>query len=144
MANPRTDIKDALVSALAAANNLVGARVYKGRHNVTSGTDLPLIYVWMVREETDTHTLTVKRSQLRTMSVAVDYWAQAASTSALEDTFDTACETVRTAALGSTTLGGKCQDVLLTSTEYLYEGDEAQPFGCARLTFTIKYFSTEP
>lgn len=144
MANSRTGIKDALVTALAAASNLVGNRVTKGRFNVTEGTNLPLIYLWMVREETDTQTLTGNRFQLRTMSLAVDYWAQAASTSALEDAFDTACETIRAAAVANSTLGGTCEDILLTSTEYLYEGDEAQPFGCARLTFTVKYFSTEP
>lgn len=144
MANTRTEIKDALISALAAASNLVGSRVYKGRQNVTSGTNLPLIYVWMAREETDTQTLTVNRFQLRTLSLMVDYWAQAATPAALEDAFDVACETIRGSALADHTLGGKCKDVLLTSTEYLYEGDEDQPFGCARLTFTAKYFSTEP
>lgn len=139
----RKDIKTALCTALTNVTGLVGNRVAKGRRNLTAGADFPLIYVWMAREDTDTQTLTVSRFQMRTMTVAVDYWASAATPALLEDGFDDACEVIRT-ALSDETLGGKAQDLLLTSTEYLYEGDEAQPFGCARLMFTVKYFSTEP
>lgn len=144
MSSARKEIKDALVTALTNVSGLVAARVSKGRYNVTSGSDFPLIYVWQVREETDTQTLTVGRFQLRNLMLAVDYWAKAATTSALEDDFDDKSDTLKAAALASSTLGGKCKDILLTSTEYLYEGDEAEPFGCARLMFTVKYFSTEP
>jgi hypothetical protein len=144
MASARKEIKDALVTALTNVTGLVAARVYKGRYNITEGSNFPLIYVWQLREETDTQTLTVSRHQLRTLTLAVDYWAKAATSALLEDEFDDKCDTLKSAALASSTLSGKCKDILLTSTEYLYEGDEAEPFGCARLTFTVKYFSTEP
>lgn len=141
----RTTIKDAAVTAIKATSAIAGTRVYKGRANVTAGTDFPLCYVWMMREATDTHTLTRNRNQLRTMELAVDYWNKAATSSVLEDAFDTACDLIKAAVCGGTGLAGTAgQDVLLTSTEYLYEGNEDQPFGCARLSFTVKYLSTEP
>lgn len=144
MASARKEIKDALVTALTNVSGLVAARVYKGRYNVTEASNFPLIYVWQLREETDTQTLTVSRHQLRSLTLAVDYWAKATTPALLEDEFDDKCDTIKAAALASSTLSGKCKDILLTSTDYLYEADEAEPFGCARLTFSVKYFSTEP
>jgi len=140
----RKDIKNAIVTALTNVSGLVGTRVYKGKHNLTAGTAMPLIYIWMQGETTDTQTLTVKRFQMRNLTIMVDFWAKAATPAALEDALDEASEIIRTAALADSKLGGKAEDILLTNTDYLYEGDEAEPFGLARLSFMVKYFSREP
>jgi len=140
----RKTIKAAIATALTNVSGLVAARVYRGRHNVVAGSNFPAIYIWQLSETTDTQTLSVSRFQLRTLMVIVDYWAIAASPAALEDEFDDKCDTIKIAALASSTLTGVCEDIVLTNTEYLYEGNEDQPFGCARLSFTVKYFSTEP
>jgi len=143
----RTTIKSAIVTAITASSSIAGSRVYKGRKNPLpdAATSFPVVYVWMLRETNDTQTMTRSRTQMRTMDVAVDYWATAATPSALEDAFDAAVDLITTAVLGGTGLVGVArQDILLTSSEYLYEADEAEPFGCARLTFSVKYFSTEP
>lgn len=141
----RTTIKDAIVTAIKADASIASTRVYKGRYNEPTGATMPVVYVWMQRESSETNTLTRSRNELRMMDVAVDYWNRSALSATLEDAFDTACDAIKAAVCGGTGLVGVArQDILLTSTEYLYEGDEAEPFGCARLTFTVKYFSTEP
>lgn len=144
MASTRYNIKAALVTALTNKTGLVGTRVYKGRGNVTDGSNFPLIYVWQMREETDTITQGTARSQMRNLTLVCDLWAKASTPAALEDYFDDTCDTLKQNALADRTLGSNAKDILLTSTEYLYDGHEADIFGCARLTFTVKYFSTEP
>lgn len=140
----RKDIKAAIVTAAKTASALVGTRVYIGRHNPTASTNFPEVYVWQLSEASDTITLSTKRTQQRNLIIAVDIWGKAATPSALEGAFDDDSDTLRAAILSSSTLGGKCNDINLTNTEYLYDGDEEQAFGCARLTFAVKYFSTEP
>lgn len=144
MSSPRTTLKDAVITAIKAAPSIASTRVYKGRQNVISGANFPAVYVWMLRDEADTNTLSRPRQRLHTMSLAVDYWAKAATPAALEDAFDTAADAIRAAVCIDSIAGTDRQDLVLTSTEFLYEGDEDQPFGCARLTFSVKYFTTEP
>lgn len=144
MPSPRTTIKDAIVTAIKAVPAIAGDRVYKGRDNTLSGVNFPAVFVWMLRDDADTNTLSRPRQRLHQMTVAVDYWAKAATPAALEDAFDTAADAIRTAVCISTLAGVSRQDLILTSTEFLYEASEEQPTGCARLTFTAKYFTTEP
>jgi hypothetical protein len=143
MPSQRATIKDAVIAAIKSASSVAGNRVYKGRHNVTSGTNFPLVYVWMQRDDADTNTMSYPRESLHTMTLAVDYWAKAATPDALEDAFDSAVDAIRDGILDAFVNVAR-QDLLLTSTEFLYEGDEAEPFGCARSTYTVKYFTTEP
>jgi hypothetical protein len=141
----RTTIKDAIVTAIKGDTTIASTRVTKGRYNVPDGASFPQVFVWMMRETAETQTMTRSRTEMRTMDVAVDYWAKAATSSALEDAFDVACDAIKAAVCGGTGLVGVArQDILLTGTEFIYEGDEDTPFGCARLTFTVKYISSEP
>jgi len=145
MPSPRTTIKNAVIAAIKAASSIASTRVYKGRHNVVAGgTSWPAVYVWMLRDDVDTDTLDRPRHRLNSMTLVTDYYAKAATPDALEDAFDTAVDAISDAVCVTSIAGTAGQDIILTSSEFLYEGGEEQPFGCARLTFTVKYFSSEP
>jgi hypothetical protein len=143
----RTDIKAQIVIVLKAASSIASTRVYQGRDNVLpdATTSFPVVYVYMLREDVQTLTLAPSgRHQTRTLMLAVDYLAKAATPEALEAAFDTACGLIEAAISADTTLAGTCKDIILTSTEYLYEGDEEQPAGRAALGYTVTYFAREP
>lgn len=144
----RTTLKDRLVTVLKnGGSGPAGNRVYVGRRNVlpAASSDLPVIYVYMVREDNEVGSLSMTgRTLLRNLTLAVDYWTKQATPENVEDAMDTACATIETSALGDGNLSGGAQDVVLTSCEYLYEGSEDQPHGCARTLFLVKYTSDEP
>lgn len=139
----RTEMMDAVIDSILSEAGIAGTRVYRGRHNVVAGTDTPVVYVWLARDDLNTQSLTRPRSRLHTLSVMVDYWAKADTPAALEEAFDTAASDIEAACL-SGVAGTAREDIVLTGVEYLYEGDENQPFGCARLSFSLKYLTTEP
>jgi hypothetical protein len=93
----RTTIKDAIVTAIKADTSIASTRVTKGRYNVPDGASFPQVFVWMMREATDTQTITRSRTELRTMDVDVDYWAKATTSGALEDAFDVAADAIKAA-----------------------------------------------
>ena len=143
----RTDIKNRIVTVLKASSSIAGTRVYIGRQNVlpSAATSFPVVYVYMLREDVETQTLGSRgRHQTRTMMLAVDYFAQATTPETTESGADTACGLIEAAISADTTLNGTCKDIVLTSTEYLYDGTEEQPFGRAALQYRVTYFSTEP
>jgi hypothetical protein len=66
----RTTIRNNVRTALLANSSvtaLVADRVTIGRDNVTESADWPAIYIVPIRDETNTHTLSVARQQRRKM-----------------------------------------------------------------------------
>jgi len=143
----RTDIKDRVVTVIKGNASIASTRVYIGRANVLpeSSTGFPVVYVSMIREDVETQTMgSSGRHQTRTLTLGVDYFAKAATVEALEDGFDTACGLIEAAISADTDLNSTCEDVVLTSTEYVSDGSEDQPFGRASLQYRITYFANEP
>jgi hypothetical protein len=143
----RTDIKNQIVTVLKAASTIASTRVYIGRQNVlpNSATGFPVVYVYMLREDVETLTMGASaRHQTRTMIVGVDYLYKTTSPELIESGMDTACGLIEGAISASTTLAGKCKDIVLTNTEYMYDGTEENPFGRAALQYRITYFADEP
>lgn len=144
MPSTRTTIKDAIIAAIKAVPAIAANNVFKGRFNLLKGSDFPVVYVWMMREDADTNTLSRPRQRMHTMTLAVDYWLKTNTPDAIEDAFDEAVDAIRSAICTDAIAGAARQDLVLTSTEFLYESSEEQPFGCARSTFVVKYFTNEP
>jgi len=140
-------IRDSLRTTLLAAAPvaaLVSTRVTIGRGNVTGSAGWPAIFIYPEREEIDTHTMSVSRQQLRTVTMVIDYWVKPASAATpVEDSIDDGAQKIATAALANTTQGGLCADTVLTSLDYTVEAAEDGRFGVGRLTFAITYFTRE-
>ena len=67
----------------------------------------------------------------------------AGSTTIIDDLFDTGSAAVEAAVLADVTLGGVCDDLLLTSVDYVIEPDEERRWGVARHTFSCIYLTTD-
>ena len=139
----RDNIKATLLADATVAA-LVGTDIEIGRDNMTESSDWPAIYIVPIRDETDTHTMSVARQQLRQMILAIEYWVKPASAATpVEDDIDTGADAISDAILADTTQGGSCADTLLTSIDYMIEGREDSRYGVGRVSFTIKYFTRE-
>jgi len=138
-------IRDSIRTTLLASGPvaaLVSTRVTIGRGNLTGSATWPAIFLYPEREEIDTHTLSVSRQQMRTITLAIDYWVKPASAATpVEDAIDDGAQKIATAVLASTTQGGLCADTVLTSLDYTVEAAEDGRFGVGRLTFAITYFT---
>ena len=143
----RKTIRDNIKAALLADPNvaaLVGTDVAIGQDNVTESASWPVIYIVPIRDETDTHTLSVPRQQMRQMTLIIEYWVKPSNDSTpVEDEIDTGADAIADAMLADTTQGGACQDTLLTSLEYMIEGREDSRYGVGRVSFTTIYFTRE-
>lgn len=139
----RDNIKATLLADPTVAA-LVGTDVVIGQENVTQSSSWPAIYIVPVRDETDTHTLSVPRQQMRRMTLTIEYWVKPANDATpVEDEIDTGADAIADAMLADTTQGGVCQDTLLTSLDYMIEGREDSRYGVGRISFTIIYFTRE-
>lgn len=139
----RDNIKATLLADSAVAA-LVGSRVEIGQDNVTGSANWPAAFVITVRDETDTHTMSIARQQMRKMTLAVEYWVKpSAGSTPVEDDIDTGADAISDAILADTTQGGACADTLLTSVDYMIEGREDSRYGVGRITFSITYFTRE-
>jgi hypothetical protein len=132
----RTTIIDAIMAVIVTAN-VSSTRVSRGRANVIPDGSYPHTYVYPVREEIESLTTRLPARFLhRTLTVAVDHFARAATPELLEEAFDTAASSIET-AIHAVATGSQLRDVVLTTCEWLYEGVEDQPTGCVRLTFVV-------
>jgi hypothetical protein len=143
----RTTIRNNVRTALLANSSvtaLVADRVTIGRDNVTESADWPAIYIVPIRDETNTHTLSVARQQRRKMILGIEYWVKPTSTTApCEDSIDAGADAIATAVLADTTQAGACADTILTSLDYMVEGREELRFGRGLITFETTYFTRE-
>jgi hypothetical protein len=147
VSNIRTTIRNNVRTALLANSSvtaLVADRVTIGRDNVTGSDDWPAIYIVPIRDETNTHTMSVARQQRRKMILGIEYWAKVAlDATPVEDDIDTGADAIATAVLADTTQDGSCADSVLTSLDYMVEGREELRFGRGLITFEITYFTRE-
>ena len=147
MSNVRKTIRDNIRTALlgnATVTALVADRVTIGRDNVTESAEWPAIYIVPIRDETNTHTMSVARQQRRKMILGIEYWVKPTSTTApCEDSIDEGADAIATAVLADTTQAGACADTILTSLDYMVEGREELRFGRGLITFETTYFTRE-
>lgn len=62
----------------------------------------------------------------------------------LEDILDDIAEQVECEMSRDETLGGTCDDSILTNTEFEFEGAGGLPIGSARLTYSVTYYTHSP
>lgn len=140
----RTDIRNAIGTALINAGVVVTANLLKGRNNTIASVSFPSCAVYAVHEDIEVRTLTPNhRDQYRQLQVVVEYFTAATSTTGIDDLFDTGSAAVEAAVLADVTLGGKTRDTHLTSVDYVIEPDENQSWGVARHNFTCIYLTTD-
>ena len=140
----RTDIRNAIGSALTGASVVVTANLLKGRDRTLTSAGFPACAVYAVSEDIEIRSLAPSnRVQYRRLEVSVDYFTAVTSSTILDDLLDTGSAAVEAAVLADVTLGGVCRDLHLTRVNYVIEPDEERQWGVARHTFQAIYLTTD-
>ena len=140
----RTDIRNAIGTALTTAGVVVTANLIRGRNNTIASASFPSAAVYAINEQIEIRSMPIGLgTQFRQLQVMVDYFTAQTSTTIIDDLFDTGSAAVEAAILADPTLGGKCRDTHLTSVDYVIEPDEDKRWGVARHTFNCIYLTTE-
>jgi len=140
----RTNIRTATANALTGALVVPTANILRGRNNTIASISFPAAAVYAVSEQIEVRTLgPSNRTQYRQLQLVVDYFIAESGTYLIDDLFDTGSAAVEAAVLADVTLGGQCQDLHLTSVDYVIEPDEDRRFGTARHTFNCIYLTTD-
>lgn len=142
----RTNVRNAIGSALTGAGVVPTANILRGRNNPIASVSFPSAAVYAVREQIQVESLAPNtRVQYRQLQVNVDYFVAEADpvVTAIDDLFDSGSAAVEAAVLADVTLGGVCRDLHLTSVEYVIETDEDRRWGVARHTFNCIYLTTD-
>jgi hypothetical protein len=140
----RTDIRNAIGTALTTAGVVVTANLIRGRNNTIASVSFPSAAVYAINEQIEVRTMPIGRGeQFRQLQVIVDYFTAQTSATIIDDLFDTGSAAVEAAILADPTLGGACRDTHLTSVDYVIEPNEDKRWGVARHTFNCIYLTTE-
>jgi hypothetical protein len=140
----RTDIRNAIGTALTTAGVVVTANLIRGRNNTIASVSFPSAAVYAINEQIEVRTMPIGRGeQFRQLQVMVDYFTAQTSATIIDDLFDAGSAAVEAAILADPTLGGACRDTHLTSVDYVIEPDEDKRWGVARHTFNCIYLTTE-
>jgi hypothetical protein len=140
----RTDIRNAAATKLTAALVVPTVNILRGRNNAIASVSFPSAAIYAVSERIEVRTLAPSnRTQYRQLELVVDYFTAESGTYLIDDLFDTGSAAVEAAMLADVTLGGACDDLHLTSVDYVIEPDEDRRWGTARHTFNCIYLTID-
>lgn len=139
MSHVRQQIREYFVTQLTGLST-TGSNIYSSRIYPLGSAKLPAVIVYSQSETIDELAFSNKRTQIRSLELAVEGYVRA--TSSFDDTLDTISSEIEQAILDAPTLGGLAKNTQLSSVEAMYSGDGEQPVGTIRLIFNVQY-STE-
>jgi hypothetical protein len=139
----RQAIREAVVTALRAANTNAQQRVYETRVIQWRPADLPAIAVYTL-EETSQIRNAAPRELVRTVQLAIEAAVVQKNGSNVDDDMDSIAQQIERAMHADETFGGLAADSVLTSTEIEVSENGAAPIGVIRLVYTTDYFTFAP
>jgi len=142
MAHQRQQIREAVVALLKAAAIVAPSDVHESRTPPVRRGRLPALNVLSMDESVaEASRSSAPRELERELDLAVEIYVETTTTSDADDLLDTLAERVEQAMATDETFGGKASDSILTSTEIGIDDNGAKPLGCARLTYSVTYFT---
>jgi hypothetical protein len=143
MPHPRQDIREAAKAQLVAANTAAADRVTETRVVPHKRPKLPAIAVYMLAETVDPASwATAPRELKRFADLAIEGAAQQAED--VDDALDALALQIEAAIHKDETLGGKCSDCVLASTEVDVLEEGQQLIGVVRLNYRVTYYTDAP
>lgn len=140
MAHLRKQIRDKVTTRVTGLAT-TGARVYQTRFYPMQASALPGLLVYTLREISEPETMTRPRKYIRTVDFMIEGMAK--GTSGLDNTLDQIAVEVEEAILSAPTFDGLAKETILTGTEIDYNSDGEQPVGSIRMTFSVRYRTSE-
>ena len=138
MSHARTQIRDAVVTALTSLTTTAG-RVYPSRVYALADNELPGLCVYTIDEDSAIGAGSRPRTMHRNMHLGVDAYVK--GTGSVDDSIDQICSEVE-AALGNTKPVG-VKDLFLASTRIRQDGQGSKPAMIAVMTFEISFQTKE-
>ena len=140
------------VVALLKNRTDAGPRVFANATTPQWDNELPAILVYPRSEPVSEYAQAPKELE-RDLTLEIEIYAEGPEIDeegnpptgkSLEDILDDMTVQVENALDFDDTLGGTCDESILTNTEFDFEGDGGQPLGSARLTFSVTYLTKSP
>ena len=141
MTHMRKQIRDAIVTALTGLPT-TGTHIFKSRVYPNEQQKLPLLCVYALKEDSEIITMGTPYKYQRDLEVMIEGYAKAIGVNTLDDVLDLISLEVEEALAVDITLGGLAKNTLLDSTEIDMVGDGEVPVGVIRLTFLVRYVTT--
>ena len=140
MAHVRKLIRDNIKTTLTGLAT-TGSNVFQTRLFSLGEDKLPALCIYTSSEETEYGSITLPRTQIRTLDITVEAYVK--GTSAIDDTLDTIAVEVEEALQTDVTRGGyaKKTDIVSFTTEYNGEGE--QSVGIGGFTIRVTYVTIE-
>lgn len=140
MSHLRKQIRDKVTTRLTGLSTTAG-RVYQTRFYPLQAAALPGLLIYTLREISEPETMTRPRKYNREVDFMIEGMAK--GTSALDNTLDQIAVEVEEAMLSAPTFDGLARDTVLSGTEIDYNAEGEQPVGSIRMTFTVRYRTSE-
>lgn len=140
MAHVRQSIRENVTTTLTGLTT-TGSNVYQTRIYPVAEDKLPGIAIYTRTEDTEYQTITVPRTQERTLVIAVEAYVKALNN--YDDTLDTIAAEVEGALYADLTRGGYAKDTRVVSFDSQFSGDGDQPIAYATIEVQVDYFTEE-
>ena len=140
MAHVRETIRSNIVTVFTGVTT-TGSNGFDRRHYPLESSNLPALCVYTLSEETEYATMTVPRTQLRTLNVAVEAYVK--GTGAIDNTIDTIAVQVEEALDADLTRDGNAKDTQITAVDIDYNAEGEQPLGIAKFNVVVLYETLE-
>lgn len=118
-----------------------GSRVYQSSVYPLDLTAGPALVVYTPAETHEPTTMGHPRMVGNTLTLVIEGYAKA--TADIDDTLDLISSEVMAAMSGDVSLGGRCRDCFLSSTQITFSGEGDQPIGSIRMEYTAFYSTPE-
>lgn len=149
MAHRRKAIRTAVIKALKN-KTLAGENVFTNQSTPQWDKDLPAILVYS-ESETATEQNVAPRELKRVLELRIECIARGNDTEnadddkpSVEDILDDLAEQVECELSRDDSLDCTASDIILTGTEFQFEGEGAFPIGSARLRYEVTYYQHVP
>lgn len=138
MAHVRKQIRDNIASALTGLST-TGANVSVTRVYPFAEAKLPRISIYTRSELSEYTTIGSARTQVRTLSVAVEVMVK----TSIDDDLDQIASEIESALASDVTRGGLAKDTRVVGFEAEFSGDGDQPVGSAVISVDVDYVTIE-
>lgn len=143
----RTTIRKAIAKILKG-KTAAGDRVFTNQSTPSWDGELPCIKLYP-RSEDATEFATAPRELKRIIELSVEIKVSGpedpeSEKPTVEDQLDDLCEQIECELSRDDTVNNTADDIILTATEFEFDGSGALPIGSARLTYSVTYHQGVP
>lgn len=140
MAHLRKLIRDDIKTTLTGLTT-TGSKVYATRVYPLAAGNLPGIVMYSDSEQVEYATVSLPRTQMRTLTVTVEVYVR--GTGSYDDQLDQICAEIEAALYADVTRSGLAKDTKITGFEAQFAGEAEQPVATGVISVEVLYSAQE-